>query len=285
MLKLKLLNKDEAIDYIEQPDLYLESLTPYYIKQILGNSDKYSDFITNFQNSCGDFNNKAHSTIEEYEDRINKRLEYIKLDINETVYFILTNGKDNISLPYTKGKAVIVPYLKNTISQNFSSNLLDFSLTAHEIFHTLSRNNQQLRKDCYQSLGWKDAGKCLIPQNILDEIFINPDAVSHDHYLEYVDFDNIISYIAPIMYKSMSANHFVIFDSQLNYKEIKPFNAFPKYNSMWKNTGYNNHPEELSAEHFCRLITTNKYNDKEMMKSFYQALLKNFAIDKNVLQY
>lgn len=287
MIKFKLLNKAEAVDYIAQPDLYTDSLTPYYMSKIMNGETSKELFIKNFQDSCGSFNQKSEERIVEYEDKFNKKLSNLKMDIDETIYLILTNGKDNISLPYTKGKAIIIPNLSqfgfNTGSNHFYNELLTYPLTIHETFHVLSRNNTKLRKDCYQSLGWIDAGKPLIPDNIIERVFTNPDAVSHDHYLTYEDNDGNVLNIAPIMYQSMGNNNFAVLDDDLNFIKILPFNQFPKYSLLWKNTTYNNHPEELSAEHFRLLISSSHYRDIEMIRKFYSALYRNYAINKNVL--
>lgn len=283
MLKFKLLNQEEAVNYLDKPDLYLESLTPFYIEKILHKPASYDEFIMNFKDSCYTFNDLSYKKIKEYEDRLNLRLESLKLNINETVYFILTDGSDNIRLPYTKGKAVIVPNKRSFMMDQISDELLTYALTVHEVFHTLSRNNPNLRKSCYKSLGWVDAKKPLFPKKILEEVFINPDAVSHDHYLQYMNMDGSISNIAPIMHKKMGNNVFGVFDEDLKLQKLVPFSDYNSYNYLWKNTNYNNHPEELSAEHFMSLIGSNTFADKLIMKKFYNALLNHFAIYKSVI--
>jgi hypothetical protein len=278
MLKFKLLNKEEAINYLDEPDLYLESLTPFYIKKILNKPASYCEFINNFKDSCYNFNDFSYKKIQEYEDRLNIKLQKLKLDIDETVYFILTDGSDNISLPYTKGKAIIVPNKSIIDVKDTSDYLLSYDLTVHEVFHTLSRNNNNLRKSCYKSLGWIDAEKALFPTKILEEAFINPDAVSHDHYLKYINIDGSVSKIAPIMHKNMGNDVFGIFNDELEFIKLAPFSEYKSYNKLWKNTNYNNHPEELSAEHFMKLIVSNKFSDEIIMEKFYKKLLIHFAI-------
>lgn len=280
MLKFKLLSKSEAKSYIAKPDVYLNSLTPYYIKSILKKSDQYDSFVKNFQNSCFDFNANSHEEIKEYEILFNHRLKQLNIDIDKTIFLILTDGSDNIRLPYTKGEAIIIPNKRFSLFNNGSSQLLSYALIAHETFHALSRNNTNLRKDCYKSLGWKDAGHNLFPEHILKDVFINPDAVSHDHYIEFTDRYNRAHNIAPIMYKGMGQNFFGVFDENLQFEKLQHFNEFYGYNYLWKNTSYNNHPEELSAEHFMLLISKDQenYSDTFIMKKFYRALINNFGI-------
>jgi hypothetical protein len=277
MIKLKLLNKIEAQQYISEPDLYMDSVTPYYISKILHQKGTMEDFVVNFQNSCFDFKDSSVKTLKEYEDRLNNDLSKLGLDIDETVYFISTNGRDNINLPYTKGKAVIVPNYKCFGINITGSDLLGYPLTVHEIFHTLSRNNQDLRKSCYKSLGWIDAGKPLFNDDLLNEIFINPDAVSHDHYINYHINGETVK-LAPLMYKEMGRNSFAVIDDSLEVKKIEPFFNYNQYGSMWRNTSYNNHPEELSAEHFRVLICHGKASDMNMLNQFHGALKEHFAI-------
>lgn len=268
MIKLKTLNRVNAVEYIMDEDLYLKSITPFYIEKILKRKGDKSDFISNFKNSICDFNEISKHDLIHYEELLNNTLKLLKLNINETIYMIATNGNDNIGLPYTKSKSIIIPY---------NGNLLNYSLTVHEIFHVLSRNNESLRKKCYKSLNWIDANKNLFHE--IDNIFINPDACSHDHYLKIIKNDNIFN-IAPIMINSVFNNNFGIFDKDLNLIKIVPFSYFDNYQELWKNTNYNNHPEELSAEHFSAIICSNNIStlrDPIIAKSFYLALFDEFG--------
>lgn len=268
MIKLKLLNRIEAIEYIMDEDLYMKSITPFYIQKILKRKGDMNDFISNFQQSICDFNDFSIYDLNYYEKLLNNSLKTLKLNINETIYMIATNGKDNIGLPYTKSKAIIIPY---------NGSLLNYSLTVHEIFHVLSRNNESLRKKCYKSLNWINANKNLFSD--INDVFINPDACSHDHYLKIMKNDKIFN-IAPIMINSIFNNQFGIFDDNLKLIKIVPFSYFDEYQNLWKNTNYNNHPEELSAEHFSAIIcSTGVYNlnDPIIGKSFYLALFDEFG--------
>lgn len=270
MLKFKILSVDEAKIYIEKKDLYLEYITPFYINQILKNKDaQHTDFIENLKNSCVDPKQKSESLFKSFEEKINLSLKELKISINETINIIFTNGQDNINLPYTKGKAIILPMRNIGINH--------YSLIIHEIWHIISRNNKKIRLDAYKSIGWK------YKENLLDKViitneFINPDACHHDHYIRIPDVLGNYYNVTPIMLNSCFDEYFIIFNDSLKFLKIDRMSNFTSYKKLWKNTSYNNHPEEICAEHFMLLLTNSNIVDKEIMKSFYFSLTENLGI-------
>lgn len=270
MVKFKILNIDESKKYVAKKDSYLDYITPFYIKKILKKSNSnYDDFIKNFQNSCVNPNINSYSFFEIFEKRINLSLINLKISIDETIYIIFTDGSDNIHLPYTKGKSIILPFDITNSSY--------YSLIVHELWHILSRNNKKLRLDAYKSIGWI-YHENLFNNNILHQEFINPDACHHDHYINLNDINGNNFNISPIMIESCFNNYFAVFDENLNFLRLDNYKNFKSYKELWKNTGYNNHPEEICAEHFMLLVLDKKVPDKFILEKFYNSLLLNIGL-------
>ena len=81
------------------------------------------------------------------------KLSHLASHLPNNITFIKTSGADEGGAPYTRGNSVILP--KRQVSQSVKS--LE-RLFYHELFHIISRNNQQLRDELYSIIGFKPCG-------------------------------------------------------------------------------------------------------------------------------
>jgi hypothetical protein len=273
LIEYVVLQANEAQYYIDKEDEYFNSVTPYYLSCFLKKPYTLEHFKKTLRKSCRNSSSFFNLEVAQHAHNINQRLEYLGLNFDLKIYIIPTDGSDNIGMPYTKDKAIIVPNhgLKPHNEANYG---LGYSLFAHETYHVLSRIYPELRKSVYESLGFINKNYNLIPDGYREKLFINPDVVDYNHCIQLYK-GNTPYFASPFLYKRVGNACAAIYDKDFIYKGVSKLNSLTGYRDLFKNTGYNNHPEELAAEHFRLLICNNSVQDQLMIDQFYNALLKN----------
>lgn len=164
-------------------------------------------------------------------------------------------------------------YTRNNIIVMNQKSVNDFTFI-HELCHILLRNDRALRDTLYATMGFKKCNKIHYPPMIYEQKLTNPDAPFMEHYLTvsyqfkrtdvalfiYSDqpyssgtlFDYL--QIGLLMLKGGPENKEAIYDDLnkpriLNYEDVQ--NLFEQ---IGNNTGYNVHPEELTASHFTIMM-------------------------------
>lgn len=197
---------------------------------------------------------------------------------------IVTNGEDNIGLPYTLGENIIVP-----CGYHHPPGPLGYvnpHLLVHEAWHIISRNNENLRDAAYNSLGFEKVEGLSVVEELSkigygeEEYFINPDAINNN-YLYKLDNGE---YILPFLGRNMSSSC-LLFDKNKNVKELKDLREFPEYVKDFK-IGYNSSVEEICAELFragVLNIESIKFGVKKS-DNFYKAIDFSKSVNKNIFK-
>lgn len=289
-MKFKILSTKEAKDYIISDKQYLNHCTEHYKKEIgVQNGwslEKHLQF-----NVLG--KEEAHLKImknlvkeSEQNENLQKTLSLF-FSKDEEVNIIFTTGQDNIGLPYTLNKAILIPS-----AYHFPPSPLGFvnpELLVHECWHIISRTNPELRDKAYKSLGFEkeeniEITKELKKLNLSEEYyFINPDAINNN-YIYKTDAildknNNQYNFILPFLSKGMSSA-ILIFDEDKNILGIDSLSKSKEYTQDF-NIGYNNSIEEVCAE-LLRAKTFNHdhiYNNVKDSQQFYKTIFKKRKIE------
>ena len=149
----------------------------------------------------------------------------------------------------------------------------------HELFHVLSRNNQQLQGKIYNSLGFKKSNEVPYPDGI--QRISNPDAPFNNYYITVESADGPVDAML-VLYslKDYEGGSFfryaklglmvvegddnnktpVIKDGKPVILQLDEVSNF--FEQVGRNTGYIIHPEEASADHFRMLVNKESAPDQ-----------------------
>jgi hypothetical protein len=280
MIKITPFKKHEASIIFPKSDRYTNHINDNY-KNFFANSAKESDFLMLLRNSVIEPIKEQIDVLKDTEIKINESLKSLKMNLDIDMGLIFTDGTDNIGEPYTKGFDMVFPTGcddKNNVLGHLNPHLI-----VHELWHIISRNNPDLRKAAYKSIGFEETDTPLEMKNgfqeiIADKYFTNPDAINHDHFFKYEDADNVFE-LYPILTwggEFLDAELAIVYEKEIIGLEKLDNNAF--YTHSFKNVAYNIHPDEICAEHF-RYMCMNKHEpiikdlpDQKMMTNFKNTL-------------
>ncbi len=169
---------------------------------------------------------------------------------------------------YTRGDYIV---LRNDMIEGTSGSYEDTFI--HELFHIISRYDPAMSEKVYNVIGFKKCNEVPYPPEIADLRISNPDAPFNNFYITVkhngnpVDVmlvlfsgrkysgGNFFGYIqiGLLAVEGDDSNKKVVYrDGKpliLKFKEVKDF-----YEQTGRNTDYNIHAEELSADHFVMLV-------------------------------
>lgn len=273
------LDKVMSAEKLAQVDDFIDCQTLFNINLIsdkLKTKDEYRSYLSK---TTLDWPNRDVVVLKEIFVEINKKLSDLGLNIRQEVLLIRTNGEDSWNLPYTRQNAIILPSKQDDKELLGHNNI---HLITHELFHILSRENPEIRKDLYAIYNFIKMETEVDVQSFIPTMITNPDAL-HFHYYTDVEYKNKTYKALPIMLHEngkFNWKKLLILDTETN----KPsFCVNMKKTSYVKDkstvTTYITHPEEISAEMFREIVcdgVDNKNEDKaELLTAFYK-ILKEF---------
>jgi hypothetical protein len=105
--------------------------------------------------------------------------------LDAPVLLIKTSGEEEGGAGYTRADAVMLPQALTDARE------LE-RLLAHEIFHVVSRNNPDLQRALYATIGFEPCGEVSLPPALAARKMTNPDAPVNEHCIEVqVDGANV----------------------------------------------------------------------------------------------
>ena len=206
-------------------------------------------------------------------DRLRPKLEPFHLPLPPTVLLIQMSGKDEADAAYTRGTAILLP--RDRILK-LKADALD-RLLLHELFHVLSRNAPELRRDLYRIIGFEICEPISLPPLLADLKLTNPDAPLIDCHIKLTERDEAF-HAAPILYSSSAtydADQKPPLFKYLTFRLMKieqhegrwrpllkdgepilvdPANTPSFAEQIGKNSKYIIHPDEILADNFVHLI-------------------------------
>jgi hypothetical protein len=246
----------------------------------------------------GRFRDKEHHTEAEYLALAGKQMrtwtaaeeEKIK-NAFEEIASALRAGKMNIQLPDT------VLFIKSTCMEEFGAGGytrknaiilnkeegVNTPLVAHELFHVLSRHNPALRDKLYENIGFKPCNRIDISKAMNGLNITNPDCPVISHYVTVDGEDMVLVLHSKKPYDGGGVFEGDYIDISLlvvegDGKNKKPMIKDGKavtykldekmqlFSIIGSNTPYVLHPEEVCAEHFSALVTSQKVNEPEYLE-------------------
>jgi hypothetical protein len=194
-----------------------------------------------------------------------------------TIYLVKTSGREEGDASYTRQNAVVFCGRDLQLSKSGLDRLI-----THELFHILSRQNPQLRKELYDKVGFHPMGSMEFPEELQQRKITDPDGVQYNWFITITNQGRTLRVI-PLLYASTP--HYVpgpngeFFDDltfrllavtndgtrwaperfQGQLQLIDPAEARGFFEQIGNNTGYIIHPDEILADNFVLLIngTTN----------------------------
>jgi hypothetical protein len=208
---------------------------------------------------------------------LERKLMVWHLPFPPTVFLIKTSGREEGDASYTRQNAVV--FCERDLQQSKSGLA---SLITHELFHILSRQNPQLRRELYKNIGFYPLNTTEFPEELGQRKITDPDGVQYNWFITVTNQGRTLQVI-PILYAS--APHYVPgqggeFFDYLTFKLLAvtnngtrwvpervrrqlqlmdPAEAQGFFEQVGSNTGYIIHPDEILADNFVLLVneTTN----------------------------
>ncbi len=220
-----------------------------------------------------EWDDEARKSLVDSIERLRPKLESFHLPLPETVLLVQMSGKDEANAAYTRGTAIMLP--KKRV-QKLKPDGLD-RLMLHELFHVLSRNAPELRRDLYRIIGFHVCDPMALPPSMADLKLTNPDAPLIDCRIELTD-DGETCWAAPILYSSSATYDAIKKPPLFQYltfrlmkleehdgrwrplvKEGEPVLLDPAKSKSFadqigQNTKYIIHPDEVLADNFVFLV-------------------------------
>ena len=225
-------------------------------------------------------------------ERLRPKLESFRIPLPKTVLLVQVSGKEEANAAYTRGTAIMLP--KPRI-QKLKPDALD-RLLLHELFHVLSRNAPELRRDLYRIIGFHVCDPMALPPAMADLKLTNPDAPLIDCRIELTD-DGETCWAAPILYSSSATYDAVKKPPLFQYLTFRLM-KLEEHDGRWRpllkvgepilidpaqsksfadqigqNTKYIIHPDEVLADNFVFLVMqTEKLPSPEIIERMGERL-------------
>lgn len=213
-----------------------------------------------------DEKNKMHTIFSSIDKQIAQ--QGFKIHFPDVIYFVNTTTKEEGNAGgYTRANYVV---LKDDILSQSKERLKKTII--HELFHVLTRNKPEFRKEMYQIIGFKLMNDVEYSENLKDYRITNPDAPQVDSYIR-LKVDGQPKDCMMILYSNRDYKDGDFFkyinvgflslkgDSikSIEYKDDKPVIYSIKqvtgfFEQVGKNTQYIIHPEEILADNFAFAI-------------------------------
>ena len=144
--------------------------------------DKYLAFTTA---SAREWSNDERARLTSAFAAIKPKLAELLPELDAPILLIKTSGQEEGGAGYTRANAVMLP-------QALTDEGELQRLLAHEIFHVVSRNNPNLKRALYQTIGFEQCGEVVLPAALAVRKMTNPDAPVNEHCIEVqVDGANV----------------------------------------------------------------------------------------------
>jgi len=116
---------------------------------------------------------------------IRPKLVELLPELEAPILLVKTSGEEEGGAGYTRANAVMLP-------QALADETELHRLLAHEIFHVVSRDNPDLKRALYETIGFEDCGELALPPAMAARKMTNPDAPVNEHCIEVqVDGANV----------------------------------------------------------------------------------------------
>ncbi len=265
---------DRAKELLTTEDEYTAILSRFdLMSKTLSKSDtvKLQDYLNKSVLSVKSWSDEDKKGLKKVVESVNKKIKELglKLSMPPRIEIIKSDMQNEGGADgYTRGNYIVLR--DNSVSGSSGSYERVF---IHELFHILSRHDKTMSEKVYNIIGFKKCNEVAYPSEIAGLRLSNPDAPLNNFYItvKYNDkpIDVMLILFSGREYTGGSffgymqigllavvgdeQNKKVIYNDGkpliLKFKDVKGF-----YEQVGRNTNYNIHAEELSADHFEMLV-------------------------------
>ena len=295
LLPYRIVDQNEAIKYYLSNDDYFNNYSEYDIQYRTQDKDGTIESLKEYgaKQMC-DFTDKEKDTINLAMDEIETILKdngYHLPEIDEIVFIKSTQNEEGGAVAYTHGTQIymsyILPLYLRTSKENHQKGL---SILVHEIFHCLTRNDSDFRKDMYNLIHFNIADQDFeIPSEIKKITISNPDVEKHDAYATFTINDkkkdcfmlNICTKAFENKGDEYSSHYKFILVPVNKEADDKDFYFIEESQDYWdvfgENTKYIADPEECMADNFGYALAygldgSMKYKNPEIIQGIIDLL-------------
>ena len=205
--------------------------------------------------------------------------------LRDTVYIVKTTGKEEFNAYYTNQEAIVIPK-KELKFLTFEKRKKEVEATLiHEYLHIYTRYNIKKREELYSLIGFNKISPFSIPPEIEKIRITNPDNYELDYVIKLPNEKNVMTNYAMLLTskypKYDGTKGFIgVFSTLFGYLEEQIYSVnekgevsnnkveMPKvvYEKTGKISSYNYGPDEIIAEAFKAMVTTDWENNKKYSK-------------------
>lgn len=229
----------------------------------------------------------------------------LSLPLPKQVYVVKTSGVEEGNVAYTRGNAIFLPRSILAAPEREIQKLL-----AHELFHISSRNNPDLARLLYKSIGFQYCGEIEFPVSLAPRKITNPDAPKNDYCIQLwlnrqkVWAVPVLTSQAPKYDTSRGGEFFQYLQLSMLLVEppvanvgvkvlynangplladLQQFSGF--FEQVGQNTGYLIHPEEILADNFALMVLGERdVRSPEVLTRMQKILDRTSASDRGVIK-
>ncbi len=262
---------DKANALLTQEDAFTESWSPFDIDSRMHKPNSTREELFEYiAKQTREWTEKEKNELISIFEEVDKQIENqgFKIDFPEEIYFVKTTTKEEGGAEgYTRGNYIV---LKDDIISQPTGDLK--KLVVHELFHVLTRNNPEFRKEMYAIIGFNLMNDVAYPENLKSHRITNPDAPQTDSYID-LNVDEASKSCMMILYANQDYSGGDFFKylnvgflclkgdtlKTIAYKNDKPViytmsQVSGFFEQVGKNTQYIIHPEEILADNFAFAI-------------------------------
>lgn len=273
--ELKFASVEEGQAVVETNDAFLKILSRFDRQvRLQTDGDATEEALIAFmKGEMVEWDDDNRNKLLESISRLRPKLEPYQLGLPTTTLLIQTTGKEEANAAYTRGAAIFLPKPR---LESLKPEAVD-RLLLHELFHVLSRNAPELRRDLYRIIGFELCDPIALPPSLADIKLTNPDAPLLDCYIKLTEGDETF-HAVPVLFSSSSTYDvekklplfkyltFRLMKIEEHEGQWKPLlsdgepvlitasesESFAE--QIGKNTKYIIHPDEILADNFVHMV-------------------------------
>jgi hypothetical protein len=160
-------------------DDFVARLSPFDRAARLQSTDAVSEdeYLAFARAAAREWSNDERARIRNAFAAIEPKLAALLPELDAPILLVKTSGAEEGGAGYTRAGAVMLP-------QALTDERELQRLLAHEIFHVISRNNADLKRALYRTIGFEECGEVVLPPALAARKMTNPDAPVNEHCIE-----------------------------------------------------------------------------------------------------
>lgn len=262
--------------HLEQADVFTRAMSRFDRESRLGRGDNPTDaeFRQFAAAQARDWSGEQWQRVVQALEALRSRLTDVPaLPWPREILFLATTGREEGDAAYCRGAAVILPHSAFQRSQERLERLV-----AHELFHVLSNQNPEWRRQVYGVIGFVPCPEVPLPATLRERKITNPDGPLADCRIELETAGRAANY-APVLLANVGRYDATKGGSFFPYLKFQLLEIEPTEGGRWQaveregrpvlldpkatpeygrkigaNTNYVIHPDETMADNFVHLV-------------------------------